>query len=269
LFETAASKKKRSVADSEEEEGSNSTTSSSVVTNKKARSNDDTIVVDDDEPIKLSQEAPSMSQTTTPSLTQHQQPDTTMTTVDDDDGDVFDDDESHDDHHFESSIDALSQHNISPDSKANSSISKLPIDNGAPPARWGYTMTCLDDDKDHPKVLVYGGQTVTEDLEVVTHGDIHVYDVATESWSKPVHCEGVDRQWHSATFVPERQLLIAFGGEAPDKSAKKNTGKMSSMNQVMVLDTEIMLWYVSFLCYSRAVLFFLPPGVNKLTESSP
>jgi hypothetical protein len=258
LFETASTKKKRSVTESEEEEQSKSTASSSSATNKKARSNDDAIVVDDDAPLKSSQEAPSMTQTTTPSLTQHQQPDATMTTLDEV-GVFFDDDESHDDHHFESSIDALSQHNISPDSKGNSSISKLPIDNGAPPARWGYTMTCLDDDKDHPKVLVYGGQTVTEDSEVVTHGDIHVYDVATESWSKPVHCEGVDRQWHSATFVPERQLLIAFGGEAPDKSSKKNTGKMSSMNQVMVLDTEIMLWYVSICRYMRAILLFLPP----------
>ena len=44
---------------------------------------------------------------------------------------------------------------------------------------------------------------------------------------------------HSATFLPDRQLLISFGGEAYNQNTKKN----SITDQVMVLDTEIMLWY--------------------------
>jgi hypothetical protein len=44
---------------------------------------------------------------------------------------------------------------------------------------------------------------------------------------------------HSATFLPDRQLLISFGGEAYNPKTKKT----NITDQVMVLDTEIMLWY--------------------------
>jgi hypothetical protein len=67
-----------------------------------------------------------------------------------------------------------------------------------------------------------------------------VYDIHKGEFSKPIHCEGVERQWHSAVYLAQRQLLIAFGGEAPDS----NKGKITTLNQVMVLDTEIMLWCV-------------------------
>jgi hypothetical protein len=105
-----------------------------------------------------------------------------------------------------------------------------------PTPRWGQTMTMID----HSRIIVYGGQADdTETDETKTMSDLHVYDVSNRSWSKPVNCEGVPRQWHSATFLPERQLLISFGGE----SANPKTGKISTTDQVMVLDTEIMLWY--------------------------
>lgn len=100
---------------------------------------------------------------------------------------------------------------------------------------------------DNTKFLVYGGQTLNDDnmikagmMPTTTHGDLYVYDTLTNEFAKPVHCEGVERQWHSSVYLAERQLVIAFGGEAPTG----NKGKMETLNQVMVLDTEIMLWCV-------------------------
>lgn len=110
----------------------------------------------------------------------------------------------------------------------------------APPPRWGHTMTSIDDGS---KLLVYGGQTLNEAGVPTTHGDLYVYDIHRSDFSKPIHCEGVERQWHSTVYLAQRQLLIAFGGEAPDRN---NKGKITTLNQVMVLDTEIMLWYVSY-----------------------
>lgn len=47
------------------------------------------------------------------------------------------------------------------------------------------------------------------------------------------------RTWHTCTFLPDRSLLISFGGE----SFNPKTKKTQTTDQVMVLDTEIMLWY--------------------------
>jgi hypothetical protein len=112
---------------------------------------------------------------------------------------------------------------------------------------------------DNTKILVYGGQTLNDDDDMIdsampttTHGDLYVYDTVTNEFSKPVHCEGVERQWHSSVYLAERQLLIAFGGEAPTGSK----GKMETLNQVMVLDTEIMLWYV---CNRRSIVYVSRP----------
>jgi hypothetical protein len=149
----------------------------------------------------------------------------------------------------------------------------------APPPRWGHTMTSIEDGS---KLLVYGGQTLNEVGVPTTHGDLYVYDIHKGEFSKPIHCEGVERQWHSTVYLAQRQLLIAFGGEAPD-SIK---GKITTLNQVMVLDTEIMLWYVqptglaSFptfhertvldrLNLSHAAYCFLLFGVALLTGTLP
>ena len=99
----------------------------------------------------------------------------------------------------------------------------------APSPRWGHSSTLIDSDR----LFIYGGQSETGTLQ-----DLFVYSMATNKWSKPVNCEGLPRQWHTATYLPERQLLISFGGEAPNKK-----GKISTTDQVMVLDTELMLWY--------------------------
>jgi len=105
-----------------------------------------------------------------------------------------------------------------------------------PDARWGQTMTLID----HGRVLVYGGQTFDHEASSLkTIPDIHVYDMTSRKWSKPVSSESVPRTWHSATFLPERQLLISFGGDQWDEKSKK----VVTTDEVMVLDTDIMLWY--------------------------
>ena len=53
------------------------------------------------------------------------------------------------------------------------------------------------------------------------------------------YCIGMPRTWHSSTFLPDRSLLISFGGERYNPKTKKT----QTTDEVMVLDTEIMLWY--------------------------
>jgi hypothetical protein len=132
-----------------------------------------------------------------------------------------------------------------------------------PCARWGHAMTPIGNDR----ILVYGGQTTvssddddettevksttTEATEPRTLQDVYIYDLDLEQWTKPFNCDGMPRQWHTATFLPDRQLLISFGGEAitpattsTNKGKNKSTSqKCKTTDQVMVLDTEIMLWY--------------------------
>lgn len=115
----------------------------------------------------------------------------------------------------------------------------------APPARWGHTMTQVD----NGQILVYGGQSFDLNGNPVILSDVHVYDPKNGgSWHKPINCRGEARQWHSATFIPGRQQIIAFGGETIDQigSSTKKGGKKDKVitsDTLRVLDTEIMLWY--------------------------
>lgn len=93
---------------------------------------------------------------------------------------------------------------------------------------------------DHKRVLVYGGQTIDPTTQTARPlADLFVYDLLEKTWTKPINTEGVARCWHSANFLPDRQLLLCFGGDA----VEEKTGKTITTDQVMVLDTEIMLWY--------------------------
>lgn len=100
-----------------------------------------------------------------------------------------------------------------------------------PCPRWGHTMTMID----HRRFVVYGGQTIDRGDEMPrTIADLYVHDLEDGSWSRPINCDGVARTWHTANFLPERRLLICFGGEVLDDA----TGKLTTTDQVMVLDTE-------------------------------
>jgi Galactose oxidase, central domain len=113
----------------------------------------------------------------------------------------------------------------------------------SPCARWGHTMTMVD----HNRLLAYGGQTFRasekEGVVPTTLSDVHVFEVSKKSWFTPLQSSDTERhwprQWHSATFVPERQLLICFGGE--EMNPKTGRVTTSDKNNLMVLDTEILL----------------------------
>lgn len=113
--------------------------------------------------------------------------------------------------------------------------SHRPPPSNPPCPRWGHSMTCIGPNR----ILIYGGQTLSQDNQTpVTLDDLHIFNGTR--WIQPLNnCNGMKRQWHTATYLPERQLLIAFGGEAT--TAK--TSKPQVVHPVMVLDTEIMLWY--------------------------
>jgi hypothetical protein len=106
-----------------------------------------------------------------------------------------------------------------PEATANPA-SDLGLSNSYPAAcpRWGHTMTKLKNDR----LLVYGGQSYDMDGRPIILSDVHVYHPEKKSWEKPINCRGEARQWHSATFLPERQLLLAFGGETYDVFGTKN-----------------------------------------------
>ena len=122
----------------------------------------------------------------------------------------------------------------------NTSSSSLVVPQGSYPSpcpRWGHTMTQIKGEK----MLVYGGQSFDLQGNPTILNDVHVYDIQQRKWSKPINCRGEARQWHSATLLPERQLVIAFGGETVD--SVKNKDKLITSDTLRVLDTDIMLWY--------------------------
>lgn len=119
-------------------------------------------------------------------------------------------------------------------STANAAAANKPVQGTAPCPRWGQTMTMID----HKRFIVYGGQTIENDTAKPL-ADMFVYDLMEGSWTQPINCDGIARTWHTANFLPERQLLLCFGGEI----LNENTGKLTTTDQVMVLDCEIMLWY--------------------------
>jgi Galactose oxidase, central domain len=53
------------------------------------------------------------------------------------------------------------------------------------------------------------------------------------------------RQWHTSTYVPDRQLMVAFGGESCtfSKRSPGKPGKVKTSDVLTVLDTDLMLWY--------------------------
>ena len=95
---------------------------------------------------------------------------------------------------------------------------------------------------------VYGGQGFTEkngNVLPTTLSDVHIFDLKKQKWFQPIQCDDKTRQhprqWATSTFIPQRQLLVVFGGE----KMHEKTGRVttSDKNNLIVLDTEILLWY--------------------------
>jgi len=122
-----------------------------------------------------------------------------------------------------------------PKEGVSSIVSKMPIQvTSAPCPRWGHTMNMID----NKRFIIYGGQMI-EKGSAKPLSDLFIYDLMDHKWTQPINCDGVARTWHTANFLPERQLLLVFGGDV----ISKKTGKLTMTDQVMVLDCEIMLWY--------------------------
>ena len=105
-----------------------------------------------------------------------------------------------------------------------------------PSERWGHTVTPIN----NGRFLVYGGQTCNPKTKIPqTLDDLYLYNTDKKTWFKPFSGDGLPRQWHTSTYLPDRQLLIAFGGE----SMNPKSGKVRTHSNVTVLDTELMVWY--------------------------
>ena len=102
-----------------------------------------------------------------------------------------------------------------------------------PPAkRWAHTATLIPAHGN--SLLVYGGQN--ENGRILS--DIFLYDVDLSSWSRPQNCDGLPRCWHSCTYVPQREVLVVFGGVSVGIDNKEEITDMT-----MLFDTDMMLWY--------------------------
>lgn len=110
--------------------------------------------------------------------------------------------------------------------------------------RWGQTVTPISDDR----LVVYGGA----DDDERTLGDLYVFDLRSQIWTRPLNCESIPRTWHDAVYLQSKHLLLVFGGErlVNDTSTPTDSGEGSSpdarleiLSDIMVLDTECFLWY--------------------------
>ncbi|TMW67100.1 hypothetical protein Poli38472_012216 [Pythium oligandrum] len=102
---------------------------------------------------------------------------------------------------------------------------------GTPPVeRWGHTATRISENR----VVVYGGA----DDDESTLGDLFVYDLNKNEWSRPLNCESIPRTWHDSVYLESKRLMLVFGGE-------RNMGgdQMDVLSDIMVLDTDCFLWY--------------------------
>ena len=113
----------------------------------------------------------------------------------------------------------------------------------APCPRWGSTFTRIGDHR----WIIYGGQTVAaESGKVKTLNEVYSFETASNDqdtnsgggkWVRPMGwMSALPRQWHTATFIPDQQSMLVFGGESFGTQVKIK-------NEVMLLDVDAMVWY--------------------------
>ena len=119
----------------------------------------------------------------------------------------------------------VSQNNVHTDICITNTLITASVNNKpdiVPCGRWGQTLTMIDKNR----MILYGGQCLNknEDFE----------NLKKRTWKEPVtNNSDVGRCWHTSNYIHDRHLLITIGGESNGKQ----------MEEVMVLDTEIMLWW--------------------------
>jgi hypothetical protein len=100
-----------------------------------------------------------------------------------------------------------------------------PAREGVPCPRWGHTATLIENKN---KMVVFGGDSDTSSDSADTLGDVHIYDIKENSWSKPINCESNPRVWHTTTYLEEKNVLLVFGGE------RNVTGQAEPIADIMV-----------------------------------
>ena len=109
---------------------------------------------------------------------------------------------------------------------------------GAPPqGRWGHTATMIGPNR----MVIYGGEGDDTLGKPCTFGDLYCCDLGVDGsvrWEKPINCDSIPRTWHSSTFLADKNLMVAFGGERMGPG-----GVAEVLDDIMVLDTELFLWY--------------------------
>ncbi|TFJ80489.1 hypothetical protein NSK_008230 [Nannochloropsis salina CCMP1776] len=128
-----------------------------------------------------------------------------------------------------------------------------PSSGRVPQGRWGHTATRIGPNR----MVVYGGEGDDADGGGCTFGDLHVCTLTAAKneegggedaraivvrWEKPINCDSVPRAWHSCTFLEDKNLMVAFGGERAGSAGGKE-GVAEVLDDIMVLDTELFLWY--------------------------
>jgi len=101
----------------------------------------------------------------------------------------------------------------------------IPYHPGQPSKRYYHSATYIGDQK----VLIFGGRDKS-----VTYNDVHVFDFKDMSWTK-LKAAGYKpkaRYHHSAFYIAEKNQFMIYGGIT----------KMSSINDLWILDLDIMKW---------------------------
>jgi hypothetical protein len=84
-------------------------------------------------------------------------------------------------------------------------------------------------------MVIYGGDGESETL-----GDFHIFDANLSKWSTPINCSSAPRAWHTMAYLPDKHLLLVFGGERADVVPD---GTPEILSNIMVMDTQALLWY--------------------------
>jgi hypothetical protein len=107
---------------------------------------------------------------------------------------------------------------------------------------------------------------------MVKHWTSFVYHTEEGRWMEPENCESIPRVWHTSTYLPDMNLIVTFGGERSVEGSLEvglellhlsfhvHLSSLSFffffffslfyiffnvqfLDDIMVLDTEIFLWY--------------------------
>jgi hypothetical protein len=67
--------------------------------------------------------------------------------------------------------------------------------------------------------------------------------VGSSEWIRPINCDSVARAWHTACFLPTKNLLVTFGGERAvngDPEVNANISIRTRCNAAMTVSVCVM-----------------------------